>query len=101
MSFGDVNIRFESQLSRMNCQMFHRVEFGRGRWQQQDGNVGRDHKPVARVPAGLAHQQDSMCGSQVRVACCNPTLPRSTLVAASYTTTWPGPSRQAEEGMGR
>ena len=41
--------------------VFDQVEFGWARWQQKDGDVGRDHKPVACVPAGLVHQQDSMC----------------------------------------
>ena len=42
MSSKDLKIRFESQLSRMNCQMFScRVELGRTRWQRQERDVCR------------------------------------------------------------
>lgn len=38
-------------------EVFDWVEFGRACWQGQQGDVGREHELLGRVPAGLIEQQ--------------------------------------------
>ena len=58
MSSKDLKIRFESQLSRRNCQMFScGFSSGHFRRQRDQRDVGRHDEPARQMPAGLIDEK--------------------------------------------
>src|SRR3984893_3901925 len=61
MSSQDLKTRFESQLSRMNCQMFSTgFELGRFRRQRQERDVVWDGKLLRDMPSRLIKKKDGV-----------------------------------------
>ena len=57
---SDWKTKLDSQLSRMNCQMFSVGLSSGERWQGQEGNVGGDLQLVRGVPTRLIEEQEGM-----------------------------------------
>ncbi len=64
-----LKIRFESQLSRMNCQTFGPAnQFGAFRRQRDHSDVGRHDETARQMPAGLIDEQGRVRAGAIGLA---------------------------------
>jgi hypothetical protein len=54
-------MRFESQFSRMNCQMFLWVQFWTFGGHRDERDVGGDIQPARKMPSGLINEDGGVC----------------------------------------
>ena len=65
MSSKDLKIRFESQFSRMNCQMFSwGFRAGTLSGQRDERDVGGDVQSAGEMPSGLIDEDRSVCAGR-------------------------------------